>query len=92
MSVRPHGITRESALQPITGVVCMACGERTAMIYPYPLTGTGPGGKLKGGEGTGSCVCPCTTPAWMIAFIADMSAKLLAGTLPAWQGQDQETD
>lgn len=83
MSARSHGITREQALAPITGVTCMVCGESTATIYPYPLTGTGVGGKLKGGEGTGSCVCPCTTPAWMSAFISDMSAKLLAGTLPA---------
>jgi hypothetical protein len=42
--------------RPREGVTCARCGQKTATIYPWP-------------EPTGTCVCPCVTPAWFIDFV-----------------------
>lgn len=42
--------------RPIEGLTCARCGQKTATVYPWP-------------EPTGTCVCPCVTPAWFVDFV-----------------------
>jgi len=46
---------------------CATCGG-PAVIQPYP-------------NPIGSCLCVKCTPAWCVAFVTDMSAKLRSGEL-----------